>query len=86
MEVKPRRDAQIVASIFNSAQEAGAKALKQVKNVDAAIEKLAKGVEGNGHNADAKFSFPLSSEDGAAAKVFLRMEGEHLVLSDFDAE
>jgi hypothetical protein len=86
LEVKPRRDAVTLATVFNAAQAAGAKGLQKVKNVDAAIANLAKGVVGTGDHADAKFSLPLTAEEEAAAKVFLRMDGEQLVLSDFDFE
>ena len=76
---KPKRDASSLASVFTAAKQTDAKVWKDVKTLDDALDRLTTGKE-------SQYTIPLSDEETAAAKPFLKFEENQLVYQELDGE
>lgn len=74
-ETKSRLDAASIAAAYDAAKTAGAP-LEKISELDTALDQLTKGIETKG----SRFAVQLSAEERERAKVFLRFQGDKIIL------
>lgn len=74
------RTAQTLASIYNAAMSTGAKELDDVKTLEQAIQRITTGVYGGGVFAKNRFQSKATSEEVAAARVYLSYDANEKMM------